>query len=72
MDIYRKALPTLISAVPVRNDGCAGGGIDRVITLACGRTYTVDEKVRMNDWPNILLEQWSEEERRKPSGCRSR
>lgn len=67
MDIYRKAFPTLISAVPVRNDGWAQrGGIDRVITLACGRTYTVDEKVRMNDWPDILLEQWSDEERRKP------
>jgi hypothetical protein len=67
MDIYRKAFPTLISAVSVRDDGWAQrGGIDRVITLACGRTYTVDEKVRMNDWPDILLEQWSDEERRKP------
>lgn len=67
MDIYRKAFPTLISAVSVRDDGWAQrGGIDRVITLACGRTYTIDEKVRMNDWPDILLEQWSDEERRKP------
>lgn len=50
LDIYRKAFPTLISAVPVRNDGWAQrGGIDRVITLACGRVYTADEKVRMND-----------------------
>jgi len=50
MDIYRKAFPTLISAVSVRSDGWAQrGGIDRVITLACGRTYTIDEKVRTND-----------------------
>lgn len=37
-----------------------------MLTLACGRTYTVDEKVRAHDWPDILLEQWSDEERRHP------
>lgn len=67
MDIYRRAFPTLISAVSVRDDGWAQrGGIDRVLTLACGRVYTVDEKVRTNDWPDILLEQWSDERRRVP------
>jgi hypothetical protein len=67
MQIYRRAFPTLISAVSVRDDGWARrGGIDRVLTLASGRVYTVDEKVRTNDWPDILLEQWSDEERRKP------
>jgi hypothetical protein len=40
------------------------GGIDRILTLECGRTYTVDEKVRMEDWPDILLERWSDEARR--------
>ena len=67
LDLYRKAFPSMISAVSVRNDGWAQrGGIDRVITLACGRTYTVDEKVRANEWRDILLEQWSDEDRRKP------
>lgn len=67
LDIYRKAFPTLVSAVSIRNDGWAQrGGIDRVLTLACGRTYSVDEKVRTNDWPDILLEQWSDEARRSP------
>lgn len=67
LDIYRKAFPTLISAVSVRDDGWAQrGGIDRVLTLACGRVFTVDEKVRTNDWPDILLEQWSDEDRRSP------
>jgi len=37
-----------------------------VLTLECGRTYTVDEKVRTSDWPDILLEQWSDEARRAP------
>lgn len=64
---YRKAFPRLQSAVSVRDDGWAQrGGVDRVLTLACGRTYTVDEKVRTEDWPDILLEQWSDEARRVP------
>ena len=67
LDLYRQAFPTLVSAVCVRDDGWAQrGGIDRVLTLACGRTFTVDEKVRTSEWPDILLEQWSDEERRKP------
>jgi hypothetical protein len=67
MDIYRRAFPTLVSAVSVRDDGWAQrGGIDRVLTLACGRTYTVDEKVRAHNWPDILLELWSDEGRRSP------
>lgn len=67
IEIYRRAFPTLVSAVSVREDGWAQrAGIDRVLTLGCGRTYTVDEKVRTNDWPDILLEQWSDEERRIP------
>jgi hypothetical protein len=67
LDLYRQAFPSLISAVSVRADGWAQrGGIDRVLTLGCGRVYTVDEKVRTRDWPDVLLEQWSDEERRSP------
>ncbi|WP_339375649.1 hypothetical protein [Aurantiacibacter zhengii] len=66
-ELYLRAFPTMISAVSVRQDGWAQrGGIDRVITLASGRVYTVDEKVRMNDWPDILLERWSDAQRGKP------
>lgn len=66
-ELYNRAFPTLVSAVSVHDDGWAQrGGIDRVLTLACGRVYTVDEKVRTHDWPDILLEQWSDEERRSP------
>jgi hypothetical protein len=65
--IYRQAFPKLMTAVSIRDDGWAQrGGIDRVLTLQCGRTYTVDEKVRTENWPDILLEQWSDEERRIP------
>lgn len=67
LDTYRRAFPRLRSAVSVRQDGWAQrGGVDRVLTLACGRTYTVDEKVRAEDWSDILLEQWSDEARRVP------
>lgn len=67
MPIYRRAFPTLMSAVAVRQDGWAQrGGIDRLLTLACGRTYTVDEKVRTADWPDVLLERWSDEARKVP------
>jgi hypothetical protein len=67
LDLYRRAFPSLISAVSVRDDGWAQrGGIDRVITMASGRVYTVDEKVRSHDWPDILLEQWSDEARKAP------
>jgi hypothetical protein len=65
--VYRRALPRLASAVSVRDDGWAQrGGIDRLLTLSCGRTYSVDEKVRTQAWPDILLEQWSDEARQSP------
>lgn len=67
LPLYRRMFPRLQSAVSVRDDGWAQrGGVDRVLTLACGRTYTVDEKIRTEDWPDILLEQWSDEARRVP------
>lgn len=67
LPIYRRAFPTLMSAVTVQQDGWAQrGGIDRLLTLACGRTYTVDEKVRTSDWPDVLLERWSDEGRKSP------
>lgn len=67
LPIYRRAFPSLRSAVAVRSDGWAQrGGIDRLLTLACGRTYTVDEKIRTQDWPDVLLERWSDEAARSP------
>lgn len=66
-DVYRKAFPGLMACVDVRDDGWAQrGGIDRVLTLRCGRTVTVDEKVREKAWGDILLERWSDEAKRIP------
>lgn len=67
LDVYREAFPDLEAAVNVRQDGWAQrGGIDRVLTLSCGKTLNVDEKVREEDWPDILLEYWSNADRRVP------
>ena len=65
--IYRQLFPTLMSAVAIEQDGWAQrAGIDRLLTLACGRTFTVDEKIRSEDWPDVLLERWSDERRKSP------
>ena len=67
LEVYRKAFPSLSSYVCVRNDGWAQrGGIDRVLVLDSGRIIYVDEKVREKDWPDFLLERWSDEAREKP------
>lgn len=66
-EVYRWAFPSMRSMVCVRNDGWAQrGGIDRVLTLNSGRTISIDEKVREKDWPDILLERWSDEGRKIP------
>lgn len=65
--VYRRAFPNFAGMHCVRQDGWAQrAGIDRVITLASGKTVTVDEKVRGKDWGDIALERWSDRERRVP------
>lgn len=65
--VYQAAFSGVESMVSVRQDGWAQrAGIDRVITLRCGRVIRVDEKVREKDWGDILLERWSDERRKVP------
>ena len=65
--VYRKAFPSMDSMMSVRNDGWAQrGGIDRVVLLKSGKSITIDEKVRYQSYPDILLEQWSSFERKTP------
>lgn len=65
--VYRKAFPGFNSMMSVRQDGWAQrGGIDRVVVLRSGKTLTVDEKVRAENWPDILLERWSDRDRKSP------
>jgi len=64
---YRKAFPGFQTMANVRQDGWAQrGGIDRVVVLKSGKTITVDEKVRDKDWPDILLERWSDRQKKTP------
>jgi len=67
LEVYRKAFPNMRACVNVRKDGWAQrAGIDRVLTLECGRQIKIDEKVRLENWDDILLERWSDEARRIP------
>lgn len=67
LELYRRAFPNVAAIVEVRKDGWAQrAGIDRVLTLADGRTITIDEKVRKEAWPDFALERWSDEKRRVP------
>ena len=66
-EVYRQAFPSMASMTCIRQDGWAQrGGIDRVIILRSGKSLGIDEKVRAEDWPDILLEYWSNRERRTP------
>lgn len=65
--VYDAFFPGYAAMVNVRDDGPQQrAGIDRVITLETGRVVRVDEKVRAEDWPDFLLEVWSDFQNRKP------
>lgn len=67
VEVYAKAFPTMVGCHSTRKDGWAQrGGIDRTILLEDGTAVTVDEKVRRENWPDILIEHWSDEHRRIP------
>ena len=75
--VYEKAFPGLASAVSVI-DGehwAQRAGVDRILTLDHGRVITVDEKVRKVARDDILLEYWSNREKKgrgwiaKDLGC---
>lgn len=55
--VYRKAFPTMVAHAPVTGKSQAQLlGIDRVITLASGKTLYIDEKKRREVYPDILIE----------------
>lgn len=65
--VYDRAFPGYLSSHSVRQDGWAQrGGIDRVVVLKSGKTVTVDEKVRYEEYDDILLERWSSEQQKTP------
>lgn len=65
--VYRQAFPTLQNMQAIGGPGWAqSAGIDRLLILASGKTIKVDEKVRLKDWGDVLLEYWSDQERKRP------
>ncbi len=61
--VYRKAFgSTMCGFYCLRDDGWAQrAGIDRHVCLQDGTILKIDEKVRREDWPDILLEVYSVE-----------
>jgi hypothetical protein len=67
MAVYKLAFPNLLKAVDIRDDGWAQrGGIDRQLILKSGKVISIDEKVRLKDWGDILLERWSDQRQKTP------
>lgn len=66
-EVYRRAFPGFQAMTCVRKDGWAQrGGIDRVVVLSSGKVLNVDEKVRRKAYPDILLERYSDADRKTP------
>jgi|TARA_Y100000310_G_scaffold5228_1_gene6124 hypothetical protein len=60
VDFYRRLWPEMSACVRVDSPGkTQRDGIDRLIVLATGRQFTVDEKKRSEDHGDVLLEEWS-------------
>lgn len=65
--VYKRAFPGFQDMVSVRQDGWAQrAGIDRQVILASSKVIKIDEKVRSEDWPDFLLERWSDRHRKIP------
>ncbi len=65
--VYRKAFFGFDGMHSVRQDGWAQrAGIDRQVFLKSGKIIEIDEKVRTKVYPDILLERWSDKERKIP------
>jgi hypothetical protein len=65
--VYRKAFPDFLTMGDIQQNGwCQQSGVDRIIVLKSGKIIRVDEKVRREDYGDILLEFLSSEERKTP------
>lgn len=66
-EIYEKAFPTMQEMINHRQDGDHQRlGIDRSIILRNSKQILIDEKIRFKPYDDILLEVWSDYERKKP------
>ena len=66
-EVYQAAFPNMQAMLNHRQDGDHQRvGIDRSVILSNGKQILIDEKVRLEAYDDILLEVWSDKERRKP------
>ncbi len=57
---YQRLWPEMVAAVRVDAPGQAQrDGIDRIVHLANGRQFRIDEKKRTKAYSDVLLEEWS-------------
>ena len=65
--VYREAFVDFAGMRSVKQDGWAQrAGIDRQVFLTGGKILQIDEKARRSDWPDIILEYYSNEQQEKP------
>jgi hypothetical protein len=65
--VYRRCFRQFASMTLLPADGLAQrAGIDRVVTLTTGKHIFIDEKFRTENWGDVLLEIFSDKERRTP------
>lgn len=67
LEFYGKAFPDFYRLVDVPADGPAQRhGIDRRVVLRDGTQHRIQEKFRRDYWGDVLIEEWSDVERRVP------
>jgi len=64
-DFYKKAFPLAESVAFCEDLTLQKKSIDKIIRFKNGKSVTVDEKKRRVDYGDILLELWSNKERKK-------
>lgn len=57
---YKKAFPHLMEIKDVEDISLQKKGIDKILTFEAGNEVYVDEKIRRNDYGDILLEEYSD------------
>jgi len=63
---YKNAFPTFVERLPVSDLKLQKRGVDATLVMRGGKTVLVDEKIRRSVYSDILLEYWSNEEKRVP------
>lgn len=67
IEVYKKAFPGFVAAhIPTGDGWHQRAGRDRIIVMDDSTTVTVDEKGRRDEWPDILIELFSDRDRRIP------